>query len=95
LLGSLSNLYHQLLVYVGQFESLLARWEEERFDMLQPDTPGVHLILMFLSLEQIKDVGGNEVELLGASSGSRALVGGLDFAKGGTGAAGVGKEAET
>jgi hypothetical protein len=42
----LANLYHQLSVYVGQFESLAARWEEERFDLLQPDTPGLHNILL-------------------------------------------------
>ena len=40
LVGSLSVLYFQLGVYVGQFESLAARWEEERFNLLQRDSPG-------------------------------------------------------
>jgi hypothetical protein len=97
LVGSLSFLYFQLGVYAGQFESLAARWEEERFDLLQPDWPGLHLILMFLCLEQIKDVGTREVQLLGASSGSRGVAGGYDFvfAKSGAVAADRGKEAET
>lgn len=97
MVGSLSFLYFQLGVYAGQFESLAARWEEERFDLLQPDWPGLHLILMFLCLEQIKDVGTREVQLLGASSGSRGVAGGYDFvfAKSGAVAADRGKEAET
>jgi hypothetical protein len=97
LVGTLSLLYFQLQIYAGQFESLVGRWEEERFDLLQPDLPGLHHILMLLSAEQIKDVGTKELQLLGASSGSRAAAGGLDFrlAKGGTVAAGGRKEAET
>jgi hypothetical protein len=96
LIGSLSNLYHQLQVYAGQFESLLGRWSEERFDLLQPDSPGLHLPLMFLSLEQVKDVAAKEVELVGASSGSRtAAVGGLNFMKRGLVPAGGAQEAET
>ena len=42
------------------FESLLARWPEERFDLLQPDTPSVHFILIFLSVEQVKDVAAKK-----------------------------------
>ena len=92
-----SNMSTYTTLYMGQFESLVRRWEEKRFDLLQPDTPGAHLILMFLSLEQIKDVGAKEVQLLGASSGSRSAAGGggLNFAKAGAGGSGVGKEAET
>ena len=41
LLRSLAILYHQLCVYAGQFESLVARWGEDRFDLLQPDSPAV------------------------------------------------------
>ena len=97
LLGTLTVLYFQLGVYAGQFESLLARWSEERFDLLQPDMPGLHVILMFLSGEQLKDVATKEVQLVGASSGSRAVAGGLDWIlKGGANpAAGDRKEAET
>ena len=81
LLGSLSFLYSQLQIYAAQFESLVGRWEEERFDLLQPDTPGPHHILSFLCLEQIKDVGTKELELLGVSSGSRTAGGGHDYIK--------------
>jgi hypothetical protein len=93
LLGSLTNLYYQLPVYAGQFESLAARWEEERFDLLQPDLPGPHLILMFLGVEQLKDVAAKEVQLVGASSGSRTATGGLNFMQSGASTAGDGKEA--
>jgi hypothetical protein len=72
----------------------LARWEEERFDLLQPDAPGVHIILMFLAAEQLKDVGAKELQLVGASSGSRTAAGGLNFMKTGAGPAG-GTDAET
>jgi hypothetical protein len=95
LLGTLTNLYFQLHVYAGQFESLVGRWEQERFDLLQPDSPGLHTILMFLSLEQTKDVATKELQLLGVSSGSRSAAGSLAFMKGGVVAAGGGKEAET
>jgi hypothetical protein len=95
LLGTLSVLYVQLGVYAAQFESLAGRWSEERFDLLQPDAPGVHLALNVLSNEQIKDVATKELELVGASSGSRTVARGLDFAKPGAGAAGDAKEAET
>ena len=52
----------------------LSRWRRgggARFHLLQPDSPGLHLILMFLCTEQIKDVGTNDAQLLGASSRSR------------------------
>ena len=57
----------------------MERWEQERFDLLQPDLPGLHIILMRLAVEQLKDVATKELELLGASSESRAAAGGLDF----------------
>ena len=95
LAGTLSCLYYQLGVYTGQFESLAARWGEERFDLLQPDAPGVHIALNFLCPEQIKDVATKELQLLGASSGSRAVVGGLNFMKRGMVPAGGAQEAET
>jgi hypothetical protein len=41
LLGTVTILYFQCYNYAAQFESLAARWEQERFDLLQPDTPGV------------------------------------------------------
>jgi hypothetical protein len=94
LVGTLSNLYWQMQVYVGQFESLVERWSEEQFDLLQPETPGLHVILIFLCAEQLKDVATKEVELVGASSGgSSTAVGGLNFMKSGMGTVGDGKEA--
>jgi hypothetical protein len=82
-IGTLSNLYFIMRVYTEQFESLAGRWEEERYDLLQPDSPGLHHIMLFLITEQIKAVGKKEVELVGMSSGARSAAGGLDFAKGG------------
>jgi hypothetical protein len=93
--GTLSNLYFQLRVYVGQFESLAGRWEQERFDLLQPDSAGLHLIMIFLIVEMIKDVATKELQLVGASSGSRTAAGGLDFMKTGTLPGADAKEAET
>jgi hypothetical protein len=81
-IGTLSNVYYIMRAYVAQFESLAGRWEEERYDLLQPDSPGVHIIMLFLLTEQLKDVGKKEVELVGMSSGSRAAAGGIDFMKG-------------
>ena len=96
MVGTLSALYNQLFVYTAQFESLAARWSEERFDLLQPDSPGVHHIVHFVSSEQIKDVAAKEMQLLGASSGSRTAAGGMNFAKGEAAPAGDdGREAET
>jgi hypothetical protein len=95
LIGTLSHLIHQHNVYAAQFEAVVGRWKEERFDLLQPDAPGLHLILWFLSIEQIKDVSTKELQLVGASSGSRSAAGSLDFAKRGVVSAGDGKEAET
>jgi hypothetical protein len=79
LLGTLSVLSSQLYVYAAQFESLAGRWEEERFDLLQPDTPGLHHILWFLSAEQVKDVATKELQQVGASSRRQ---GGHAFVKG-------------
>jgi hypothetical protein len=95
LLGTLSSLFWQLYVYAAQFESLVGRWKEERFDLLQPDSPGLHHILNYLGAELIKDVATKEVELVGASSGSRSAAGGLNFMKSAAGPAGDKKEAET
>jgi hypothetical protein len=95
LLGTLTVLYFQLGVYAGQFESLLARWSEERFDLLQPNTPGLHHILQLLMIEQIKDVSKKELQLVGVSSGSRTAAGSLNFITGGAVPAGEMKEVET
>ena len=82
-MGSLTNTFLLLRVYAAQFESLVARWEQERFDLMQPDSPGSNMVLMFLILEQLKDVAKKEVELVGVSSGSRAAAGSNDFVRGG------------
>jgi hypothetical protein len=79
LVGTLTMLYWQFYVYAAQFESLVGRWKEERFDLLQPDVPSVHLIFVLLSVEQIKDVAKKEVAQLGVSSGSRTAAGSLTF----------------
>jgi hypothetical protein len=95
LLGTLGVPFQQLVVYVGQFESLAGRWEQERFDLLQPDTGGLHHILWLLMIEQLKDVSKKEVQLVGVSSGSRTAAGGLNFITGGAVPAGEMKAAET
>jgi hypothetical protein len=83
--GTLSMVFHEMRVYVAQFESLVGRWEQERYDLLQPDRPSLHYIMLFMiNFEQRKDVSKKEVELIDMSSGSRIVAGGLDFAKVGT-----------
>jgi hypothetical protein len=83
LCGTLSGVFFDVRVYVAQFESLAGRWEQECYDLLQPDLPGQHQVMMFILTEQLKDVGKKEVELVGMSSGSRSAAGGLDYMKGG------------
>ena len=75
------------------FESLAGRWEKERYDLLQPDSPG---LIMFLLTEQMKNVSKEEVELhvVGMSSGSRSVAGGVDYMKSGVAPAGA-QTAET
>ena len=55
----------------------MGRWEEERFDLLQPHSPGVHFTLSMITSEQIKGVGAKE--LVEMSSGSHSVAGGLNY----------------
>jgi hypothetical protein len=81
-IGSLSLVFQDMRVYAAQFESLIGRWEQERYDLLQPDRPSVHYIIFFImNIEQRKDLSKKEVELIGMSSGSRIAAGGLDYVK--------------
>jgi hypothetical protein len=50
--------------------------------------------MMFLIIEQIKDASKKEVELVGISSGARAVAGSIDFTKGGVAPTGA-QTAET
>ena len=70
-------------------------WAAERFDLLQPDGPSAHIMLIFLGIEQIKDVSKKELALMGLSSGSRTAAGGLDFTKRGMEPVAGAKEVET
>jgi hypothetical protein len=54
-------MYAQLQVYAAQFQSLAARWQQERFDLFQLELSGLHQMLMFLGLEQLKVVAATEV----------------------------------
>jgi hypothetical protein len=73
--ATVSNVYFDTRAYAAQFESLVGRWEEECYNLLQPDSPGQHVVMMFLMLEQVKDVGKKEIELVGMSSGFRTAAG--------------------
>jgi hypothetical protein len=81
--GTLTSVYYMFRVYTAQFESLAGRWEQDQFDLLQPDSPGLHHIMAMLIVEQLKDVGAKEVELVGMSSGSRSAAGALNYTFGG------------
>ena len=38
-IGTLTVVYQHLPIYAAQFESLVVRWEQEQYDLLQPDSP--------------------------------------------------------
>ena len=59
--GTLTVLYFQMGVYAAQFESLAARWEGERFDLLQPEWASPHIILVMLNVQLLKVVAAKEV----------------------------------
>ena len=77
------GVFHDIGNYTAQFESLARRWEEERYDLLQTDSPGSQIVMMFIIIEQLKLVGKKELELVGVSSGARAAGGASDFTKSG------------
>jgi hypothetical protein len=56
-IGTTGNVFCEMRNYAAQFESLVGRWEGERCDLLQPDAPSPHYVMLFLMLEQLKDVG--------------------------------------
>ena len=90
MVGALAALCYQMGVFAAQFESLAARWEGERFDLLQPDWASPRNVLLAFNTELDKAAGAKEIQLIGVSSGSRTAAGGLDFVL-----AGAAKEAET
>jgi hypothetical protein len=62
--------YQLVGLYTAQFETLVGRWEQDRFDLLQPDSPNPNYVLMIIVREQITAVALKEVHLVGVSSGS-------------------------
>jgi hypothetical protein len=94
-IGTVMQMYYDMRVYVAQFESLARRWGEERYDQLQPDLPGQHIVTIFVIAEQMKAVGKKEVELMGMSSGARVVAGSIDFMKSGAVAPADAHTAET
>ena len=84
-IGTLSVVYWGVRVYAAQFESLAGRWEEKRYDQLQPDSPGQHLVMMFVMAEQNDDGRGQEGGRAGRHvvRGALEVAGGVDFMKGG------------
>ena len=67
---SLTVLFVWLEIYLGQFESLLARWARDEWEVLEPAMPRVHIVLAMVMLHMQKIVGAKELELVGVSSGS-------------------------
>jgi hypothetical protein len=74
--ATLSGVFYDVCNYTAQFESLARRWEQECYDLLQPDSPGAQIVMMFIIVEQLKLVGKKELELVGISSGSNTVSGG-------------------
>jgi hypothetical protein len=65
-IGTLTVVYQHLPIYAAQFESLVVRWEQEQYDLLQPDSPSLHNVLVQISTEVLKSVASKELELVGA-----------------------------
>ena len=91
-LGTTSNLFYTLQIFLGQFESLLVCWARGEWERLQPSAPGVYFGLQVLvGMNMLKAVSTKEGELIGVSTGSA-----MDMTKVVAAAGGVaGRETET
>ena len=91
-LGTTSNFFNGMQVYLGQFESLLVCWARGEWERLQPSAPSVHFGLQVLVVvHMLKAVSTKEGELIGVSTGSV-----MDMTKIVAAAGGVaGRETET
>ena len=68
--------YTNICTYAAQFESIVSRWEESDFGLLQPVAPGPGLgIWMAINVVQLQQAAKSEQELLFRSGATRAASG--------------------
>ena len=80
-LGSPSVTLYQACTYARQLESVAARWQSGDHSMLQPVAAYPFMAVGMIMVEVKKEVGQNELELLGQSSAARVVAGGNDWAQ--------------
>ena len=91
-LGTTSAVFYNIQIYLAQLESLLVCWARGEWERLQPNAPGVHVVMMLLvSMHMLKVVSAKEGGLIGISTGS--ATDGKKFAAAAGG--GDGRETET
>jgi hypothetical protein len=66
---NLANVYVDFAVFCDAWAPLVARWEVENFELLQPRVPDNNLVLATVNPTYIAAVGQLELELQGASVG--------------------------
>jgi hypothetical protein len=75
-LGSPNMPVYQICTYSRQLESVVARWENGDYSMLQPVAACPEIVLGMITGELKKETGRKELELLGQSSQARNVAGG-------------------
>ena len=76
ILGNGSTPYINICTYVAQYESIVSRWEESDFGLLQPVVPGPGCGILMAHSVQMQHVGKSEQELLFRSGAARQASGG-------------------
>jgi hypothetical protein len=72
LLASSLTPLHQTTTYVRQLESVIGRWRDGDYSMLQPVAAYPFMPIAVTGFELKKETGRKELDLLGQSSGARA-----------------------
>ena len=81
ILGNGSMTYINICTYAAQFESIVSRWEESDFGLLQPVVPGPGFgIMLAHSAVQSQQAAKSEQELLFRSGATRAASGAFNAA---------------
>jgi hypothetical protein len=80
-LGSASTILSQTCTYVRQLESVVVRWQNGDYSMLQPVTANPFFVTIAIAASVKKEAGRKELELLGQSSAARNATGGTQTSK--------------
>ena len=80
-LGSPTTILSQTCTYVRQLESVVVRWQNGDYSMLQPVTAYPCFAAATIAISVKKEAGRKELELLGQSSAARNATGGTQTSK--------------